>query len=74
MMIKDKDMIIYSLANKYNLPIKKVKSIVEYQFKFVEKIIRKGNFDSIRLPYFGKFKVKKERVEYINKMKNESKG
>jgi hypothetical protein len=27
----------------------------------------------IRLPYFGKFSVKSKRVEYINKLKDESK-
>ena len=47
MMIKDKDMIIYSLANKYNLPIKKVKSIVEYQFKFVSTTMKKGKFEGM---------------------------
>jgi nucleoid DNA-binding protein len=72
-MIKNKEEIIYSLANKYNLPIKTVQKIVNYQFKFVEKIMKKGNFDSIRLPYFGKFKVNKKRVEHITKLKNESK-
>ena len=38
-----------------------------------EKIMRKGDFDSIRLPYFGKFTVNKKRVEYITKLKNEAK-
>lgn len=72
-MVKNKDELIYSLANKYNLPLKKVKEIVEYQFKFVEKIMRKGNFDSIRIPYFGKFSVNPNRIKYINKLKDESK-
>ena len=72
-MVKNKDELIYSLANKYNLPLKKVKKIVEYQFKFVEKIMRKGNFDSIRIPYFGKFSVNPNRIKYINKLKDESK-
>tara|TARA_R110002020_G_scaffold118530_2_gene270810 strand:+ start:571 stop:792 length:222 start_codon:yes stop_codon:yes gene_type:complete len=72
-MIKDKKMLIYSLATKYNLPIKTISKIVNHQFKFVEKIMKKGNFDSVRLPYFGKFKVNKKRVEYITKLKNESK-
>tara|TARA_R110000787_G_scaffold205252_2_gene315665 strand:+ start:140 stop:379 length:240 start_codon:yes stop_codon:yes gene_type:complete len=72
-MVKDKEMLIYSLANKYNLPIKTVSKIINHQFKFVEKIMRKGDFDSIRLPYFGKFTVNKKRVEYITKLKNEAK-
>ena len=72
-MVKDKEILIYSLANKYNLPLKKVKSIIEHQFKFVEKVMKRGDFKSIRLPYFGKFSVNPRRVEYINKLRNESK-
>ena len=71
-MIRNKEEIIYSLANKYNLPLKKVKQMIEYQFKFVEKIMKKGDFEGIRLPYFGKFTVNPKRVEHITKLKNES--
>ena len=35
--------------------------------------MRKGNFDSIRIPYFGKFSVNPNRIKYINKLKDESK-
>ena len=69
-MARDKDRIIQLLATKYNLPLKKVKQIVEYQFKFVTKIIKEGKFDTIRLPYFGKWSVNKNRVKYINELKN----
>ena len=70
-MKRDKKLIIYYLANKYNLPLKKIEEIVDYQFKYVAKIMKSGNFETIRLPYFGKFSVNKKRVEYINKKKNE---
>ena len=56
-MSKNKKLIIYYLANKYNLPLKKIEKIVNYQFKYVEKIMKEGKFESIRLPYFGKFSV-----------------
>ena len=46
--------------------------MIEYQFKFVEKIMKKGGFESIRLPYFGKFTVNPKRIEHITKLKNES--
>jgi nucleoid DNA-binding protein len=72
-MVKDKNELIYYLANKYNLPLKKVKEMIEYQFKFVEKTMKEGKFNSIRIPYFGKFSVNPKRVEYINKLKDESK-
>ena len=71
-MIKNKEELIYSLANKYDLPLKKVKQLIEYQFKFVEKIMKKGNLDSIRLPYFGKFTVNPKRVKHITKLKDET--
>ena len=69
-MIKDKKIIIQTLATKYKLPLKDIAKITEYQFKFIFNTMKKGKFDSIRLPYFGKFSVNKKRVEYINKLKN----
>jgi nucleoid DNA-binding protein len=71
MMSKDKKLIIYYLANKYNLPLKKIEKIVNYQFKYVEKIMKEGKFESIRLPYFGKFSVNPNRIKHINKNKDE---
>jgi len=69
-MLRDKKIIIQILATKYNLPLKKVEAIVNSQFKFVEKVMKEGNFDSIRLPYFGKFSVNPNRVKHINNLKN----
>lgn len=57
--------IIQKIATKYNLPLKVVEDIVYSQFKFVSKIIKDGKFDSVRLPYFGKFHVNKKRLKYI---------
>ena len=76
-MIKDKKIIIQTLATKYNLPLKKIEEIVNHQFKFVESVMKKGDFDSVRLPYFGLFSVNPKRVKYLtdlkNKKQNESK-
>ena len=69
-MAREKDIIIQFLATKYNLPLKKIKQIIGYQFKFVTKIIKEGKFDTVRLPYFGKWSVNQNRVKYINKLKN----
>ena len=33
--------------------------------------MREGKFNTVRLPYLGKFTVNKKRVEYINKKKND---
>ena len=69
-MIRDKKIIIQILATKYNLSLKKVEEMVNHQFKFTEKIMKKGDFDSVRLPYFGKFSVNPNRVKHINKLKS----
>ena len=61
----DSKILIQKLANKYNLPLKTVEDIIYHQFKFVSKIMSKGKFNSIRLPYFGKFHVNKNRLKYI---------
>tara|TARA_R110002020_G_scaffold341832_1_gene556391 strand:- start:380 stop:604 length:225 start_codon:yes stop_codon:yes gene_type:complete len=66
-MTKNKKLIIYYLANKYNLPLQKIEKIVNYQFKYVEKIMKEGKFESVRLPYFGKFSVNPKRLKHMNK-------
>jgi nucleoid DNA-binding protein len=72
-MPRNKQELIYLLANKYDLPINKVEEIVEYQFKFVKEIMKDGTFDAVRLPYFGKFSAKKERIKHMNRITDESK-
>lgn len=59
--------IIQKLATKHNLPLSKVEEIVNHQFKFVAKIMKEGKFESVRLPYFGKFSVNKGRLKHIQK-------
>jgi nucleoid DNA-binding protein len=71
-MAKDKKAIIQTLATKYNLPLNKVEIMINHQFKFVEKIIKQGKFEMIRLPYFGKFSVNPNRVKHLNRLKDES--
>ena len=68
-MSRDKKMIIQILATKYNLSLSKVEEIIKHQFKFVEKIMKKGDFESVRLPYFGKFSVNPKRVKHITDLK-----
>ena len=70
-MEKNREEIIYHLANKYNLTIKQVEDIIKHQFKFVGKIMAEGEFDTVRIPYFGKFTVNINRVKHINRLKNE---
>ena len=66
----NKKEIIYTLANKYNISLNAADKIISSQFKFIAKVMKQGNFDTIKLPYFGKFTVNKKRVEHINKLKD----
>ena len=68
-MAKNKKAIIQILATKYDLSLHKVQKIVNHQFKFVEKVMKKGDFDSVRLSYFGKWSVNPNRVKYLTAMK-----
>ena len=67
---RNKEEIIRKLSYKYDIPIKIVADIINYQFKYVAKIIKEGNFETIRLPYFGKFIVNKNRIKHINNLKS----
>ncbi len=69
-MAKSKKEIIQILATKHSLPLEKVESIVTSQFKYVAKIMGDGSFDSVRLPYFGKFSSKPGRRKMLTKKKN----
>jgi|TARA_R110002020_G_scaffold4440_1_gene19400 nucleoid DNA-binding protein len=69
-MKKNKKELIYYLANKYNLPLKTIDRMVNYQFKYVSKIMSIGNFEGIRIPYFGLFSVNPNRVKYLTQLKN----
>lgn len=71
-MAKSKKTIIQKIATKHNISLQKVEEVVNYQFKYVSKIMKEGNFESIRLPYFGKFHVKEGRIKNIEKYKNGS--
>ena len=64
-MKQEKKAIIQKIATKYNIPLQIVEEIISYQFKFASKIINKGKFDSVRLPYFGRFHVNKNRLKHI---------
>lgn len=61
----NKDKIYQDIADKLNITEKQVKKAVEHQFQFVHNTIKEGNFDAVRLPYFGVFKVKPRRLEHL---------
>jgi nucleoid DNA-binding protein len=64
--------IIQKIASEHNLPLQKVEEAVYYQFKYVADIIRSGKFESVRLPFLGKFHVRKGRLNYLNERSDNS--
>ena len=67
--------IVLKLAKKYDLSMKDVDLIISSQFSLVREVMCKGEFESVRLPYFGLFWVKPGRKEHIDisvKKKQES--
>jgi nucleoid DNA-binding protein len=70
--MEEKKKLIQLLATKYDLPLNEVHKIVNSQFKLVAKTMSEGNLESIRLPFFGLFKVNKNRVKYVTDAKRKS--
>ena len=73
-MAKQKKVLIQNLAIKYNLQLKTVTDIIESQFKYVGKVMEEGKFEAVRLPYFGKFSVKGNRVKHLDNTKKQKDG
>lgn len=57
--------IIDELAKEFDLKPKQVRKAVMHQFEFIRKVMKKGDFESVRLRYFGKFKVNPKRLENL---------
>ena len=49
------------------MPLQKVEEAGMYQFKHTADLIKKGKFESVRLPFLGKFHVMPGRLKYLQK-------
>lgn len=61
-----KQQIYREIAKETGATINEIEQCVETQFAFIEQTIKKGEFDTIRLPYLGKFTVNPKRVQNLN--------
>lgn len=61
----DKKKIVTKIAEDLKVSNKEVIVAVNAQFSLVNKVMREGNLEAVRLPYFGKFHVKKGRVKHL---------
>lgn len=59
-----------ALLNNINRSI--VEELVDYQFKFVARVMAKGEYESVRLHYLGLFGVTPGRVDKMMKIWNEA--
>ena len=46
--------------------LQEIEQICESQFEYLEKIMKRGAFDSVRLSYFGRFHVNPNRLKKLN--------
>lgn len=73
-MSKTNKEIIQKLATKYKLSLAAVEEVVNSQFKYTSEIMSGGNFEAVRLPYFGRFSSKKSRRDILTAMKQKKDG
>lgn len=72
----DRQKIYKRIEEETGIPKHKVEEAVKHQFRQVANLMASGNreakeFPSIRLPYFGKFKAKQKRIEYVQNKSND---
>ncbi len=67
-MIKEvnKRSIFMKMARERGLSIKEIELVVSSQFSLVRKVMKKGDFEQVRLPFFGRFWVKPTRKKYMD--------
>jgi len=54
------------IAQELGATHSEVYNIVESQFTYVKKVMEHGAFETVRLPYLGKFTVNAKRVQLLN--------
>lgn len=66
--------IIRRIADRKGLPISTVREAVESQFELVANVIKGENIDTVKLRYFGKFKMRPNRIKlYLRGYSDEKK-
>jgi nucleoid DNA-binding protein len=58
--------IIQEVAKELGISQSIAQKIVRSQFQYVRKTMEKGEFETVKLPYFGKFHVKPYRLQKVN--------
>jgi len=61
-----KQEIYREIAKESGGTMQEIEKCVEAQFQFIERIMKRGEFDTVRMPYLGKFTVKPGRLKMLN--------
>lgn len=67
--IKDRQKELLQYKGFIDITAEEVRNAVRFQFAEVKRVMAAGNYQTIRLAYFGAFKVKDKRLEKLNKDK-----
>lgn len=59
--------IISQIALKYDLRHSLVVELINEQFNYVHKIIARGEFETVRMPYLGKFRASPWAIQRVVK-------
>jgi nucleoid DNA-binding protein len=65
-MVQEEERINQEIAKELGISPSLVQKMVRSQFEFVKTTMEKGEFETVRLPYFGKFMVKPYRLQKVN--------
>lgn len=63
----DRDKLYEEIATKLGIPKEKVEEVVDHEFRFVKKVMERGEFNSVRLPRFGIFEVNEKRLKNVER-------
>lgn len=65
--LKDRQKELLQYEGFIDITAEDIKNAVEFQFAEVKRVMAAGNYQTVRLAYFGAFKVKDKRLEKLNK-------
>ena len=63
----NKRAIYLQIAKDLGLTVKEVEEAVENQFRFVAATMASNTYAQVRLPFFGRFWVKPQRLKHLQK-------
>ena len=65
-----KKQIIKELAVKHKISYAQAEEVVQSQYKFVAHVFKRGQAESVRLPFFGQFHVNPKRLKVLKEINN----